>query len=309
MAMVLLSACTHVPAPKLSDEEKTAAEAELSQWPKGAKVLIPSNDGQILKARLYRPPGKIRATMVAMHGMETHSRWFALLASQLSHRGIAVLAMDRRGSGMNREIGAKGQLEPPQTYKIWLQDILAHTEYARRFGGDVYIMGNSWGGNPVLAWAETKEAGQWAKGIVLLTPGLASHKPSLPQLMEIGLSHDDALLGTCLSVKDYSQRRSTWALLEMDPNLTKEVSAYFLRQSGTMRTNTMNHLENVHLPTLLICAGDDKLMENKVMKQKLNQGLRHGLYKEVELDGDFHLALIEDPGRVAAKIASWMASR
>jgi acylglycerol lipase len=302
----VVSACTHVPEPKLTATERQTARQQLLEWPEGQIVSLTGTDGVRLQARLYRPPGKPVATVVAMHGLETHSKWFALLATELNKRNIAVLAMDRRGSGLNCALGGNGQMGEDQSYQMWLDDILAHVKYTHGYGAKVYVMGNSWGGNPILAWSETPEAHRYAHGAVLLTPGLASRKPNILQKLAIGFAGNKALLGTCLGVEDYSRKRSTWALLEEDHKLTKEVSARFFKQTRSMQTKALNGLASEKIPILLICAEQDELMKNEEMRCRLGAQLPHQLYTESILDNDYHLALIEDTTRVSAEIAKWM---
>src|SRR5437016_4809483 len=130
--------------------------------------------------------------------------------------------MDRRGSGLNAGIGKAGQMAPNESYDLWLNDISAAVEEASSLGVSVYVLGNSWGGNPVLAWSESNKTRGFVRGAILLTPGLAARKPNILQKIEILFSPDSRLLGTCLSVKDYSRRHSTWALLEEDTQITRE---------------------------------------------------------------------------------------
>jgi hypothetical protein len=87
-----------------------AAQVELQRWPTGRIVSYTGAEGARLRARLYRPRGKMTAVIVALHGMETHGRWFAPLALDLNAKGIGVLAMDRRGSGINAGAGGVGQM-------------------------------------------------------------------------------------------------------------------------------------------------------------------------------------------------------
>jgi len=124
------------------------------------------------------------AVIVALHGMETHGKWFAPLALDLNKKGVGVLAMDRRGSGLNAGIGGIGQMALNENYDLWLNDISASVGEASNLGVSVYVLGNSWAGNPVLAWSQGDHA-QLARGAILLTPGLVARKPNVIQKIEI----------------------------------------------------------------------------------------------------------------------------
>jgi alpha-beta hydrolase superfamily lysophospholipase len=195
---------------------------------------------------------------------------------------------------------------PKEKYNVWLQDISAAIKIAANYRIPVYLLGNSWGGNPVLAWTVSMQAAKNFRGTILLTPGLSARKPTFCQQLTILLSPDSALLGTCLSVRDYSERRSTWALLEEDPVLTHQVSARFFKQTRLMRQNALHHLPQVKTPILLILAGKDELMKNEVMTTDLRKGIPPASLKIVTLPDDYHLVLAERPKEVATEIAAFV---
>ena len=194
-----------------------------------------------------------------------------------------------------------------ETYQLWLRDIAAAMTFAARFRAPIYLLGNSWGGNPVVAWSDSMPAPKGFRATILLTPGLASHKPTFWQQLTILVSPDQALLGTCLSTKDYSERRSTWALLEEDPSLTHEVSARFFKQTQRMRQNALGDLSRIKTPVLLILAEKDELMKNGAMEAALDKGIRAGSLRTVTLANDYHLVLLEHPEDVARTIAAFIS--
>jgi alpha-beta hydrolase superfamily lysophospholipase len=300
--------CTHVSPPRLTSTERLQARQELNRWSAGEIVHYQSSDGKVpLRARLYRARGATKAVIIGLHGLETHSLWFAPLAQELNRSGIAVLAIDRRGSGLNAGASGKGQMGPGETYRMWLDDLSAATRVGARFSPRVYVLGNSWGGNPVVAWAELPEASKLARGVILLTPGLAARKPNLLQQLDILVSPDQRLLGTCLGVKDYSRQRSTWGLLEEDTHATRDVLARFFRETKSMRDEALRHLPKVELPVMVIYAGRDELMINCKIQQRLKQGLPKSLLRESTLSDNWHLVLIENTTGVARQILYWTA--
>jgi lysophospholipase len=307
MSVLLVSGCTHAGRPDLTSDERVEARKQLNQWPDGRIVDYQSSDGVKLHARLYGAD-PASAVIVALHGIETNSRWYALLAAKLTPGGVSVLAIDRRGSGLNATLGGIGQMGPKESYNQWLQDIGAAMSFAATFNRPLYLMGNSWGGNPVLAWSAAARSPKGFRGTILLTPGLISRKPTFWQQLTILFSPDSALLGTCLSVKDYSQHRSTWALLEGDPSLTHDVSARFFKQTKQLREEAINHLARVNAPILLLLAGKDELMKNEAMTSALTKGVPAPFLRVVTLPDDYHLVLVEHPKEVAAEILGFLHS-
>jgi alpha-beta hydrolase superfamily lysophospholipase len=85
----------------------------------------------------------MKAVVVALHGIETNSKWYAPLAEALTFKSIAVLAIDRRGSGLNAGFAGIGQMGPKETYNLWLQDIATAIKFAANYRIPVYLLGNS----------------------------------------------------------------------------------------------------------------------------------------------------------------------
>jgi alpha-beta hydrolase superfamily lysophospholipase len=304
-----LVSCTNAPRESLSDSERATARATLSQWEEGTIASYTAKDGALLRARVYAPAGRRTAVVVAVHGLQTHSRWYAPLAGALGRSGIAVFAIDRRGSGLNKTPDNPGQLTSQQDYSLWLDDISSAIHEASRRYNDapVYLVGNSWGGNPVLAWAVRAGQTKAVRGVILLTPGLSARKPTFLQKLTIAFSPGDRLLGTCLAVTDYSRKHETWALLEEDPHLTRTVSSRFFKQSDKMRSGALKHLSSIRVPLLTILAADDELMKNDAITDALRQGVSSNLLEMRSVPNRAHLLLTEDPAAVASEISGWLA--
>ena len=60
-----------------------------------------ASDGYRWRYRHYAPPGKPRAHVVCLHGIQSHAGWYEHSCTRLSRAGYAVSFLDRRGSGMN----------------------------------------------------------------------------------------------------------------------------------------------------------------------------------------------------------------
>jgi acylglycerol lipase len=300
----MLIGCTHPEKPLLSTEERESARTELANWLSGQIVTYQSLDGIELRGRFYAAEGAMKAVVVALHGIQTHSKWYAPLAKELGQTGVSLFAMDRRGSGLNAGLGGIGQLGPKKTYQVWLEDISVAIKAATQYGVPLYLLGISWGATPVFALAQSMPNLKSLHRIILLTPAFATNKPNWGQKLAIALSPDTALVGTCLSVKDYSERRSTWALLEEDPSITRQVSARFFKQTREMRQRVLMHPDQIKTPILLLLAGNDQLIKNHQIQKNLSRVISPANLKTVLLPKDHHLALIENPIEVAAQITA-----
>src|SRR5215216_3134842 len=62
-------------------------------------------DGAPLNYR-YWPAARSGDAAVYLHGIAGHSLWFSAAASRLAETGITVYGLDRRGSGLNVDLGS-----------------------------------------------------------------------------------------------------------------------------------------------------------------------------------------------------------
>lgn len=124
----------------------------------------PTFDGQRLAYRYWPAASRSRATLVHLHGMESHSGWFLQTALLLAEQGIEVYALDRRGSGQNW-LG-RGHC---RAYEHLLMDL--HV-FLREVAPDapVHLLGLSWGAKVALMFARLYP-GRCAS-LILLTPGI-----------------------------------------------------------------------------------------------------------------------------------------
>ena len=189
-------------------EERQSARIELANWLNGQIVTYRNLDGIELRGRFYCAEGTMKAVVVALHGIQTHSKWYTPLAKELGQTGVSLFAIDRRGAGLNAGIGGIGgigQLGPKETYHLWLEDISAAIKTATQYG------------------------------------------------------------------------RSTWALLEEDPAMTRQVSARFFKQTKKMRESALMHPGKIKIPILLLLAGKDQLMKNDDLDDVAHVVCEHSL--------------------------------
>jgi alpha-beta hydrolase superfamily lysophospholipase len=112
--------------------------------------------------RTWLPRGRPRRAVVALHGMVTHAGWFAQLGDLLVAQGIALVAPDRRGNGLARELGQVGNAA------LLISDALAVVQAAREMSDDVTLF--SWCGSANFAVPAAVRAP--IRRFVLASPGL-----------------------------------------------------------------------------------------------------------------------------------------
>jgi alpha-beta hydrolase superfamily lysophospholipase len=102
-----------------------------------------------------------------LHGIQSHGGWYEWSASVLADAsGAAVLALDRRGSGLNS--AARG--DAPRAER-WLRDLDEHADWLGQRSGaaQLGVVGVSWGGKLALAWmTRGRRVDDW----LLIAPGV-----------------------------------------------------------------------------------------------------------------------------------------
>jgi alpha-beta hydrolase superfamily lysophospholipase len=136
-----------------------------------------------LRGLVWRAPGRPRAVLVALHGIQTHAAWFGPLGERLSRHGISTYALDRRGSGLNSGEGfVRGHVKGKRELLRDLEGALAKV-VSENPGVPLCLLGTSWGAN--LAAAYAVEAGSDVRmpgidALVLLVPGITLREPFAP---------------------------------------------------------------------------------------------------------------------------------
>src|SRR5919206_4432206 len=78
-----------------------------------------SHDGAVLAYRYWAAGPPESDAAIYLHGLAGHSLWFSEAATRLAAAGVSVYGADRRGSGLNTDLGP-GDLP---RYEVALQDI------------------------------------------------------------------------------------------------------------------------------------------------------------------------------------------
>jgi alpha-beta hydrolase superfamily lysophospholipase len=94
-------------------------------------------------------PEEVRGVIYYVHGIQSHGGWLFETGPFLAERGIALYALDRRGSG--RSEGQPGNSE----FEVWLDDYAAGLRRVRAAhpGVPLTILGQSFGGAVASALA------------------------------------------------------------------------------------------------------------------------------------------------------------
>lgn len=173
--LVLLGAC----APRVQDFQPGLMAAEI-----GADAFV-TEDGKRLPLRTWPAPGRPKAILLALHGFNMHSDYFAQPATSWAARGITTYAYDQRGFGaapQARIWGGGGAMASDARAFLAL--------LARRHPGlPIFLLGDSMGAAVAVLAMTGPQAGPEATGItglVLVAPALWGGQ-SMHPLLRLGL--------------------------------------------------------------------------------------------------------------------------
>ena len=219
-------------------------------------------DGQALMLHDWPAPGAPRAQVLLVHGLGEHAGRYAPLAAELHRWGFAVRAYDQRGHGLSG--GARGGL-PHDT--ALLDDLAAVIDATRSMhqlrgqpGLPLILLGHSLGGlvagrfvslqlRPVDALVMSSPAldpglSTFQKVLVATLPAIAPNLRVNNGLDPRFLSHDPAVV----------------AAYRADPLVHPKISARLARFIATAGPSTVAAAAYWHVPTLLLYAGEDHLV-------------------------------------------------
>jgi acylglycerol lipase len=163
LVMILLAACADT-APQAPLNAATTTTPQLTD------DAFVANDGTRLPMHSWVPDGRIKAVVLAVHGMNDYSHAFAGPGAAWAQQGIATFAYDQRGFGAAPSPGSWAG-----TFLLD-SDLAAITRllHARYPGVPLYLLGESMGGAVVIT-AEAGVAGAEkpkVDGIILVAPAV-----------------------------------------------------------------------------------------------------------------------------------------
>lgn len=238
---------------------------------------------------------KPRALMIVHHGLGSHGGDFASVGEYLAKQGVAVFAPDMRGFGHFE--GLKGHVMRFDEYVEDLENLVMQVK-DRFLNKLTFLFGSSLGGLNVVRYVI-----KYPRTI----DGLVLHCPGVSPTLDIGKG--EYILGSLLSLLnvkrmienkvDFSKTTRSPAVAERhrkDPLRWYHVTPRFGIEGLKAAKDAFNSAEFVRVPVLLQQAGDDKMVDPKMIKQffdnlgsadktwKLYEGLYHELHEEPEKD-------------------------
>lgn len=263
-------------------------------------------DGRELAYVQY--PGEKRQNLafVYLHGVESHAGWFNAVAEQLSQRGYDLYALDRRGSGINRENRSftSGYV---QSYEMLLNDIHSFLDVIQSRYDKIYLIGLSWGGKLALGYA--LQYPQNVDGIILITPGIHA-KVDLPVMQKVkvfvaSVFHPTSLIEIPIEPEMFTRTPAYLEYIENDPLRLHYATARFFYESWRLENYIESHIEQNHLPVLLFLAGQDRIIDNFRVIDTLRNG-KQKMFDIIYYTDQTHSIQFDATNRLVDALTGWI---
>lgn len=229
-----------------------------------------SSDGYRWHFRHYPPSGRPWATVVGIHGIQSHGGWYEASCRWLRDAGCDVYFLDRRGSGLNRQ-----ERGDTPSFRRLLDDVREFVASHRGAGRPpLYVVAISWGGK-IGAGLCYRQPGI-IDGLALLAPGFRARvQPSLRERWQIAsaavieptryfpIPLNDPTLFTA------QPERQTF--IANDPLALRQATARFLVESLKFDVYLRRAIRHVSVPVLLMLAGEDRIIDNEKTRRFVNR--------------------------------------
>jgi len=250
---------------------------------------LAASDGTRLAYRTFLQEGRPSASLVYLHGIQSHGGWYLETAAELASRGYAFYLLDRRGSGLSG--GPRGSF--PSAAQL-VDDVRRLVELARGEHPDApaFILGGCWGARPAVDYA-LAEADALA-GLILICPALKPKvdlRPAEKAKVLVGtVAHRPWRVRIPLAPELFTRNRRWLEFIRADPLALHDVEAsFFFRQA--LWDRRLLRGESLALPMLLLQSGRDEIVDvdavRKWFERQESQEQRYVLYPEFDHILDF----------------------
>ena len=248
-------------------------------------------DGKELYLNSYIPDGDVKGIIIAVHGFGEYGSRYETLASKFCEKEYAFIIYDQRGHGLTE--GDKGVIDGAILTKD-LEFVLSKVK--KIYTSEPLILyGHSMGGNIALRYLCDIKDKTDIKLSIISSPWLKVHKnPPLPLISLLRtilgknftfktklneLSHDDKYLKE-IGYKKLGHKVISFGLAEQ------------IMKNGLY---VLDHPSDIMVPTLLMSAGEDKVVDTKTIKRLADfnnhnityinwEGFYHELHNEKQRD-------------------------
>ena len=239
----------------------------------------------------------LRGVVVLVHGLGEHAGRYDAVAKKLNDWGFAVRGYDQYGHGESG--GVRGGLPTDRRLLVDLADIVASTRTRMDKGCPLILLGHSMGGLVAARFVSLKSRA--VQGLVLSSPALDAGLGRWQKLMVTVLAKlmPGFRMANGLDVVALSHDRGVIHAYQTDPLVHDRISARLARFIAYGGSATLAAAPAWTLPTLLLYAGDDRLVNpagsrafadaapSKVVTAHCFDAMYHEIFNEPDADQVF----------------------
>jgi alpha-beta hydrolase superfamily lysophospholipase len=277
---------------------------DINLVPTSSQFEIVSPNGPPILARSWGSPNDCKAAALLIHGLGAHSGWFEAFARQLKIRHIYAVSYDHVGFGNQRNVAFV-------SYKQWLDDLIRVFDYLKSTlppGKPVYLIGNSMGGLLSLVSVDYIHP----NGLVLLSPGFDGYPATFTTMYRLqtiikALVAPDLEVPLPYGPELVTRDATTREWIRKDPEGRFRVPGKHLLQLLKLSNATKNKAGQVKMPVLMLTAGYDKIVNNKVNESFFSKLTAPGKKSKHFVDAWHDLMFDPVVDEVADEVVNWIA--
>jgi alpha-beta hydrolase superfamily lysophospholipase len=212
-----------------------------------------ASDGRELFYRTWPGTAGVedKPCLILIHGIESHSGWYNEAGEKLAGSGLEVYALDRRGSGLNKE--ARGDLADFHKLSRDIDDFFLQKELAKR---KCILMGLCWGAKTALHFSLCNP--EKVSGIIFITPGFKTklHMSFSKKINWLGalLFAPHKFLKLPIAPEMFTEDRIYLNRIKEDNLRLKAVTSRFFKENLRLEKAIKKHGAKLDTPCLLLLA-------------------------------------------------------
>jgi len=264
-------------------------------------------DGAKLHYREWRPADS-RASVICLHGIQSHSGWFTDSCSFLASKGFRVLALDRRGSGMN-----KCRRGDTPSYRVLLNDVLDFVRMLREESEPlVHLFGISWGGKLASCFAAAFPGA--VESLLLAAPGLAE-RVTVPAPLRLAIAACALFAPRTLydipinRPEMFTSNPERIRFIRDDERRLTRCTARMMVGSRAMDVFLRRNARRIRIPAMLMLAEHDPIIDNEGV-EGVFRSFGSRIKKVRKLTGAWHTLEFEKDNRPFLQaVLEWLNER
>jgi alpha-beta hydrolase superfamily lysophospholipase len=228
---------------------------------------ITADDGVQLALHRWSEPD-CHPAIFYIHGIQSHAGWLFETGPELVKRGVALYALDRRGSG--RSGGTRGHVA---SLDVLLTDYLRGIAAVREMlqHGSVVVLGQSLGGSVLAGLCARGQLN--AQGLIFCAPALGQQRArqSPERLAELRLKKGTATSPVSLKDTDYTDDQRYLRFMASDTLMLREVTENTRSTMVLLEDSYADVRSVLQVPTFLATPAHDPIIDLLVARRWLRR--------------------------------------